>query len=277
MTDIAPFERDSERYIALVLAADRHAHDPVARQTGAACKAFAPVCGKPMIIRVLDALTGCKKIQSVLLCGPPESLLPACRELEQRIGTGQADWVGNQDSPARSAARGLAQINGRYRVLLTTADHALLTPEIVEYFLQASDRLECDVTVGVIRYETLQSKYGSSRRTVIRLRDGDFCGCNLFTFNFRGRELVTFWQQAERLRKRPWRLISRILGWRAVGAYLFGSLTLDRALQAISDKTGVRVQPVILPFPEAGIDVDKVEDLLLVESVLTPPVSAPPS
>ncbi len=29
------------------------------------------------------------------------------------------------------------------------------------------------------------------------------------------------------------------------------------------------VQAVMLPYPQAGIDVDKVEDLLLAESVLT--------
>jgi hypothetical protein len=84
---------------------------------------------------------------------------------------------------------------------------------------------------------------------------------------------VSFWQQAEVLRKRPWRLINRLLGWRAVWAYLFRHLTLENALKSISDKTDIRLSPIILPFPEAGIDVDKVDDLLLVESILTSPVS----
>jgi GTP:adenosylcobinamide-phosphate guanylyltransferase len=259
---------NNDQYIALVLAADRTGHDSVAEQAGTACKAFVPVGGKPMIIRVLDALADCERIQSTLLCGPPGSLLPECRELEQRVKNGQVSWIENLDTPARSAAKGLIQVDESRSVLLTTADHALLTSEVVEYFLQASSRSECDATVGVIRYETIQSKFRDSQRTVIRLRDGNFCGCNLFTFNPRGRALVTFWQQAERLRKRPWQLVNRVLGWRAVWAYLLGYLTLDRALQNISDKTGIRLQPVILPFPEAGIDVDKVDDLLLVESIL---------
>ncbi|ABI59356.1 nucleotidyltransferase family protein [Nitrosomonas eutropha] len=268
--------RDNDQFAALVLAADRGDQDPVARYTGAACKAYAPVCGKPMVIRVLDALSGCNKIKSILLCGPPESLLSACGELKQRIENKQVDWVKNLDSPARSAVHGLSQIDMHQRILLTTADHALLTPEIVEYFLQASRNLECDATVGIIRYETLQDRYGNARRTVIRLRDGNFCGCNLFTFNSRGRTLVDFWQQAEALRKRPWKLINRVLGWRAVWSYLTGRLTLDQALQEVSEKTGVQVRPVILPFPEAGIDVDKVEDLQLVKSVLAKAISTHP-
>lgn len=267
---------NNDQFAALVLAADRGDQDPVAKYTGAVCKAYAPICGKPMVIRVLDALSSCNKIKSILLCGPPESLLSACEELKQRIENRQVDWVENMDSPARSAVHGLSQIDIHQRILLTTADHALLTPEIVEYFLQASHHLECDVTVGIIRYETLQNRYGNARRTVIRLRDGNFCGCNLFTFNSQGRVLVDFWQQAEALRKRPWKLISRVLGWRAVWSYLLGRLTLDQALQEVSGKAGVRVRSVILPFPEAGIDVDKVEDLQLVKSVLAKAISIHP-
>lgn len=260
---------NNDQFAALVLAADRGSQDSVARYAETVCKAYAPVCGKPMVIRVLNALNDCHKIKSALLCGPPESLLSACEELEQRIDTRQVDWVENLDSPARSAAHGLSRIDSQQPVLLTTADHALLTSEIVEYFLQVSSNLECDAVVGVIRYETLQARYGDTRRTVIRLQDGNFCGCNLFAFNnARGRTLVDFWQQAEALRKRPWKLISRVLGWQAVWSYLLGRLTLDQALQKISGKTGVRVCPVILPFPDAGIDVDKVEDLQLVESIL---------
>lgn len=41
-------------------------------------------------------------------------------------------------------------------------------------FLQVSSNLECDAVVGVIRYETLQARYGDTRRTVIRLQDGNF-------------------------------------------------------------------------------------------------------
>lgn len=259
---------DNDQFVALVLAADRGNLDPVAQYTGAVCKAFAPIGGKPMVIRVLDVLNSCNQINSVFLCGPPESQLAACKELLQRIENKHVNWVRNLDSPARSAAHGLSSVDMQHRVLLTTADHALLTPEIVNYFLEASRNPECDATVGMIRYETVQNKYGNAKRTVIRLRDGNFCGCNLFTFNARGRALVDFWQQAEALRKRPWKLISRVLGWRAVWSYLLGRLTLDQALQQISKKTGVRICPVILPFPEAGIDVDKVEDLLLVKSVL---------
>jgi hypothetical protein len=39
-------------------------------------------------------------------------------------------------------------------------------------------------------------------------------------------------------------------------------------LKTVTARTGIKVSPVFLPYPQAGIDVDKVADLLLVESIL---------
>jgi hypothetical protein len=39
-------------------------------------------------------------------------------------------------------------------------------------------------------------------------------------------------------------------------------------LNVVAAKTGIKVRPVFLPYPQAGVDVDKVEDMLLAESVL---------
>lgn len=255
-------------YAALVLAADRTANDPIALKTQVPCKAFAPINGKPMIIRVLDTLTASPLVRSITLCGPPQTLLPECPELNERILHRKIGWIKNQNSPSLSAAKGLEQLDPDTPVLLTTADHALLTPEIVEYFLKSASDNEYDATVGAIDYETIRAAFPESKRTVIRLRDGKYCGCNLFAFRPRGRLLVSYWQKVEAQRKHPWKLISQTIGWQAVFKYLLGSLTLNQALSHIEKQIGVRVKIVTLPFPEAGIDVDTVSDLMFVEALL---------
>ncbi len=255
-------------YAALVLAADRTASDPIALKMQVPCKAFALVNGKPMIIRVLDALAASSMIKSITLCGPPQALLPQCPELNERILHQQIAWIGNQNSPSLSAAKGLEQIKPDTPVLLTTADHALLTPEIVEYFLRSANDNEYDAIVGAIDYDLIRAAYPESKRTVIRLRDGKYCGCNLFAFNPKGRLLVPYWQKVEAQRKHPWKLVSQTIGWQAVLKYLFGLLTLDQALSHIKKQIGIRVKIVTLPFPEAGVDVDTVGDLMLVETLL---------
>ncbi|MBL8499350.1 MAG: nucleotidyltransferase family protein [Nitrosomonas sp.] len=258
-----------QQFAAVVLAADRTSKDPITQHAGAACKAFAPVGGVPMIIRVLDTLKACDLISTVILCGPPESLHDRCPELKQRIASGQVIWLPNLDSPSRSADRGLSHIPRDTPVLLTTADHALLTPGIVRSFLQNTLTLQCDAAVGVVSGQAIASAFPGCKRTIIRLRDGGFRGCNLYAFNPQGRALVGFWQQAEDLRKRPWRLIGQVLGFKAVVLYVFGLLTSQRALAAVSEKSGVNIQLVMLDDPRAGIDVDKVADLMLAEAILS--------
>lgn len=258
-----------DQFTAVVLAADRTARDPISVATGAACKAFAPVGGTPMIVRVLDALEASGMVKTIVLCGPPESLLPDCPELEERIRTGRAVWLPNLNSPSRSADSAMAQIDPEAKVLLTTADHALLTPAIVQHFLGKSQSSNSDATVGVVRHEDVAAAFPGAKRTVIKLRDGGVCGCNLYAFlNPRGRGLVSFWQRAEDLRKRPWRLIAETFGFVTVFYYLLGILTVERGLNTVAAKTGIRVTPVFLPYPEAGVDVDKVEDMRLAESVV---------
>lgn len=260
--------KNPRRVVALVLAADRTAKDPITQHTGAACKAFAPVSGTPMVIRVLDTLAACDLITTTILCGPPESLHAHCPELKRRIASGQVIWLPNLDSPSRSAENGFSHVPSDATVLLTTADHALLTPVMVQGFLRQSLATNCDVTVGLVRQEDIAAAFPGSKRTVTRLRDGGFCGCNLFTFNPGGRGLVRFWRQAEDLRKRPWQLIAQVLGPSIVLSYLFGFLTLQQALDAVSEKSGVKIQAIMLDDPRAGVDVDKIEDLVLAESIL---------
>ena len=262
-------------FIAVVLAADRTANDPIARKTGKACKAIAPVGGTPMIIRVLDALEASGMVKAIVVCGPPAAIIPECPELEDRVRSGRVRWVPNLDSPSRSANSALAQIEQEAPVLLTTADHALLTPNIVQYFLTKSRAAPCDAAVGVVRYEDVAAAFPGSKRTVIKLRDESLCGCNLYAFlNPRGRGLVSFWQRAEDLRKRPWQLIAQTFGPVAVLLYLLGLLSIKKGLATVTARTGIKVQPVFLPYPQAGVDVDKVEDLLLAESVLVEARSA---
>lgn len=258
-----------DQFVAVVLAADRTTSDPITQHTGASCKAIAPVCGVPMILRVLDALEASNQVQSIIICGPQESALSECSELQQRIEAGRVTWLPSLDSPSRSAMKGFEQIDDNTPILLTTADHALLTPAIVQHFLRESLAAESDATVGLVKYEDIIATFPDAKRTITKLRDGGFCGCNLFTFNRQGRNLVSLWRQAEDMRKRPWRLIAQILGPWTVLNYLLGLLTLEQALHAISIKTGIRAQAVMLPYPQAGIDVDKIEDLRLAESVLS--------
>jgi hypothetical protein len=222
-----------------------------------------------MVHRVIRSLRTSRLVGRISLVGPARDLLRRDAELEHSLADGSLGWLENASSPSASAARALEGAAPGQPVLLTTADHALLSPAIVDHFLEQALASDCDFVVGVARLDTVQARYPDTRRTAIRLRGGPYCGCNLFAFTSgRGRELATFWRRVEQERKRPWRVIAGALGPAATLRYLLGRLTLEQALAQLSRKLGVKIGAVVLPFAEAAIDVDSRADLDLVERIL---------
>lgn len=250
---------------AVVLAGDRGARDPLARHAGAPCKALVPVAGRPMLLRVLDALAASAVVTGVTLVGPQAEQIGSCVELSERIAAGALAWLPPQPSPSLSAAAALEHLPPDRPVLLTTADHALLQAGWVDAFCARAIASGKDVVVGLARHSAVQAAFPESRRTALRFRDDAYCGCNLFAFlGPVGRRAPAFWWRIEQQRKKPYRLAAA-LGVGTLAAYLCGRLTLAAALERLSDRVGAELGAVLLDDPRAAVDVDSIADHELVE------------
>jgi GTP:adenosylcobinamide-phosphate guanylyltransferase len=264
-------------FSAIILAADREPDDPVAQSAAVSCKALTPVSGRAMVLRVLDALAEADETEKRFLVGPAIASIEQNPELSGLVNSGQVNWCAPQGTPSTSAFNVLQSLPEDIPVLVTTADHALLTAEMVDHFCSEARGSGCDVLAGVAEYELIAGAAPGTRRTVTRLRDGGYCGCNLFAFlTPQSRKAADFWRKVEKERKKPLRII-KVMGWLAVIRYLLGRLSLVQALGGLSQRMGLRVGVVRMPFAEAAIDVDKVEDLLLVESILAERRKSPTS
>lgn len=245
---------------ALVMAGDRRGSDPVAVAAAVPAKALAPVAGVPMVLRVLRALAEAPSIGDRIVCGPAWPAVVSNSELHRMISAGEVRWVEPGATPSASASAAMQTIPEDRPLLVTTADHALLSARIVEYFVSRARARACDVAVGLVSYDLVAGAYPDTKRTVTRLRDGGVCGCNLYVFlTARGRALAAFWRRVEQQRKNPIALIGT-LGWRSVLSYLFGRLSLNDGLARLSSRVKISIEAVMLPFPEAAVDVDKVGD-----------------
>jgi CTP:molybdopterin cytidylyltransferase MocA len=254
-------------FTAIILAGKRPGKDPVAEAAGVACKSFAPIDGRPMVHRVLDALAAAEQVGPRILCGPSQSLIALEPKLKARLETGEVKWIDSHSTPSLSTYQTLQAFPDNKPVLVTTADHALLTPQIVDYFCGEARRLQCDVAVGLAEYDGVMAAFPETRRTAIKFKDGAYSGCNLFGFlNPRSDRAAQFWRQIEQERKKPLRMM-RILGWWTIVRYLLGRITLDSGLEKLSDKMQIRLRAVLLPFPQAAIDVDTVDDWHFVQSL----------
>ncbi len=110
--------------------------------------------------------------------------------------------------------------------------------------------------------------FPETRRTAIKFNDGAYSGCNLFGFlNRRSHRAAQFWRQIEQERKKPLRMM-RILGWWTVVRYLLGRISLDDGLEQISRKLQIRARAVLLPFPQAAVDVDTADDWHFVQGLV---------
>ena len=247
-------------FTAIVLAADRETQNPVAAAAGVPCKALATVAGTPMVVRVMAALAASGEVDSQILCGPPRAIVDAEPTLGRVLAAHQADWRDNEATPSLSAFHAMAGLEATTPVLLTTADHALLSPRVVRHFCREARAAGRDVAAAVARREKVRTAYPGTRRTAYRFRDGSFCSCNLFAFlTPAARQVPMFWRRVEAERKHPMRVV-RLLGWTTVLRYLLGHLTLDQALALLSTRVGCTAGAVVLPYAEAAIDVDTVAD-----------------
>jgi len=252
---------------AIVLAADRGPGDPVAVAAGVAAKCLTPIAGSPMVVRVVRALEQSGRVNTILLCGPPAEALQGSPELS-RLVSGGVRWLSPDATPAMSAAAALAALPEDLPVLLTTGDHALLTPDMVRHFLDQASTLGGDVAVALAPHELVQRTYPRTRRTVLKFSDGHYCGCNLFAFlSPGGRRMAQLWKQVEADRKNPVRVIG-LVGWGAMALYALHLLSLASAVRRISRQAGVAAGVVTMPFAEAAIDVDTVADLELVRAIV---------
>jgi GTP:adenosylcobinamide-phosphate guanylyltransferase len=254
-------------FSALVLAGSRPGGDPLASRVGATSKASIRIAGTPMLARVLDAIAASPSVDRIVVVGlAPDALDDPM--LARKIGESGAEVVEGRDSAAASALAALEAIGSDRPFLLTTSDHPLLRPEIVEDFLKGAVGTGADAVVGLVPFERVRQVSPDTRRTVTRLRDGEFCGSNLFALlTPTGRRAVAFWRDVEKHRKHPVR-IARILGPGTLLRFLLGRLTLDGAMRQLSARSGATVRSVLLSHGQAAIDVDKPEDLTLAERLL---------
>ena len=255
----------STQLIALILAGRRSSKDEQLAAFSDVHKAFIDIGGVQMIDHVLQALSGIEAIDNIWISAPEDirthfdAIQSPTSELSIRNACA---------SPAATIETALRDAPPNSELLVTTCDHALLTPEMIEYFLNNIDRNANDAAAACVLQETFIAAYPDAKRTFIRLSDLTFSGANLFWFKKGASEpLVEFWRRLEDNRKKPAKMAAEI-GLSTGALYLAGMLSKERMLSKIRKKTNVRVALTSLPFANAAIDVDKPQDVELVRSLM---------
>lgn len=248
------------QYTALLLAGVRPGGDPFAAGHGVSAKALIPVAGEPMIARPVRALLGSPLVGEVRILTQRPDLLGEAVPSDERVTFGTSGAT-----IAATLKDILADPATSFPLLVTTADHALLTPAMIGDFCEKA--AGADLAVGVVEREALMTRLPDSRRTWIAVKNGAYSGANLFAFGSpNSARAVALWREVEQDRKKGWKLLAALGVPGLLG--ILRLLSIEQVVGAVGRKLSLNVRAVVMADALAAVDVDKPADLALAEAIL---------
>ena len=254
------------RYTALVLAASRGNLDPLARAGGVSHKCFIDIAGEPMLRRVVGAVMASGRIGRTIVGIEQASIAEAKAILAPLPGAERIEYVASRENIGASVAAVARE--DMLPLVITTGDNALHTAEMVRYFCDALDPLEEDGALGLTPARVVLDAYPEGNRAFHRFRDGAFSSCNLYALlTPRALAAPRVFNSGGQFGKKPKRLIGAF-GLFAFLLYKSRLFRLRTVLKALSRTIGLSTAPVLMPFAEGPIDVDRVQDWELANRIV---------
>lgn len=263
--DSSPNVWSAERWSVVLLAGQRPGTDPLARGFRRTSKALIPISGRPMIAWVLDALLGSDRVGRIVIIARDNDLL-AEPSLAQFLSNPHVVVTPGE----RGISRNIMSLAGReilpWPIMVTTADHPLLTPDMIDEFL--SQASASDLSVGMVARKTMLSRYPDAHRTWLTFSDDGYTGANLFALKSPATwNALQLWTLAEQDRKKAWRLFFHF-GPKLAFMALTRRVSGPEGVALAGERLGLTSHLVAMTDPDAGIDVDKWTDYRQVDAIL---------
>ncbi len=247
------------KYTGLVLAASRGNLDPLAQAGGVSHKCFIDISGQPMLRRVVKAVMESGRIGRTIVAIEPDSVEEAKAILAVLPGAETIEYVASRENIAASVDAVASP--EMLPLVITTGDNALHTAEMVRFFCDALDGLDdADAAAGLTPARYILEKYPEGNRAFHRFRDGAFSSCNIYAL-LTPRSLAgpRVFESGGQFGKKPKRLIGAF-GLPAFLLYKSRLVKLRTFLNFLSFAIGLKAAPVLMPFAEGPIDVDRMQD-----------------
>ncbi len=253
-------------YTGLVLAASRGHRDPLAQAGGVSHKCFIDIAGQPMLRRVVASVLESGRVRRTIVAIEPGSVEEARAILAGLPGAESIEFV--PSGATIGATVGAIVTAEHLPLIITTGDNALHTPTLLRHFCDSLDGLDADGAIGLTEASCVLEKYPEGNRAFHRFRDGAFSSCNIYAMltpkSIAGARVFNSGGQ---FGKKPRRLIGAF-GLLAFLLYKSRLLTLRTLLAFLSRAIGMRTAPVLIPFAEGPIDVDRMQDWELAKRIV---------
>jgi molybdopterin-guanine dinucleotide biosynthesis protein A len=255
---------------AIVLAGGLPAlEDPLYEFAEGKNKALIPVGGRPMIQWVIDALSLAERVERIVLVG----LQPGIGLQSQK----SIDYIDEGGGMLSNIKAGLEFVNlvrpGNTHVLLASCDIPAITPEIVDWRVEAAEQADADLDYSVVAREVMETRFPDSNRSYLRIRGGEYCGGDLNVLRVGLAEREALWEKLIAARKSVFQQAS-LLGWDLLILALTRMLTLEHAERKVSTRLKIKGHATISPYAELAMDADKPEQVMILDRDLSRGMSA---
>jgi molybdopterin-guanine dinucleotide biosynthesis protein A len=237
--------------------------DPLYPYTQGNSKALLDIAGKPMVQWVLDALSGAKSIENVILLGLSAKSGVTCEK--------PLYFLSNQGRMLANIVAGIEKSqelnpDNEY-VMVVSSDVPAIKAEMIDWLAETCLQTHDDLYYGVVPREVMEARYPNSKRTFTRLKNIEVCGAdiNVAHVNMAQEEYLDTWQQLIGNRKNPI-MQARVIGLDTLVQVIFRRLTIEDIIKRVMARIGVRGRAIIWEHAEAGMDVDKPHQLKLLRA-----------
>jgi GTP:adenosylcobinamide-phosphate guanylyltransferase len=259
----------SEKIRVVILAGQRPGVDPVAAMFGETYKAAVKIHGKAMLNHVIEAIDASGRASDIHILLQEPDFLRGRPEFADLVRRSDVHLVASNASISGSLLEFVRMQGSDTPLLVTTCDHILLRGEDINAFIDKQPT-GADLTVGLIKAETVLAAHPDVKRTWLKFSDGAFTSCNLFMLaGERAKGALNFWASVEEDRKKVWRMALRFGPITLLGV-LLKRLSLEGSFKRASKTMKTTVRPVLLDHADLAIDVDKVSDVTLVQRLMEP-------
>jgi len=240
----------------VILAGKRTIHNQLIEFAGEVNnKALIEIGGKAMIQHVIDSLNESGYIESIYLVAPEDfkELFFDSKKPLEIIPCG--------DTVVENLMIAIHQSGEAESAVITACDNPLFRGFMLDEFIQRCLMTDADFYYSVGRESVIKSIYPEVMRTYVHAKDDGYTGANVYFVNKEGfsadEEILA---KIDSYRKTPWKYV-RLLGLTSFLKFAFKRITLEEVEERASEIIGCRFKLIPMPFPECGIDVDKVSDL----------------
>ncbi len=239
--------------------------DPLYAVTGVVKKALIPLAGKPMVNWVIEALAGSGLIENIVVVGLEPNEL-TFREIPIYFVEATGGMIDN----ILAGVDKITQLDPSVRkVLLSSSDIPLITPEIIRGFIEECGSQEADIYYAIVEEKTMEARFPSSKRTFVPFKGGRYSGGDVFLANSDAPTKVDldFFRALTGSRKNYWEQV-RLLGFSFIIRFLLRRMTVEEAAVRGSKIINLEARGVDTRFAELGMDLDKPHQYEMIKTIL---------